>query len=624
MLYRAIQNNNLQALFCLLAFLVPSASSSPQIGYERNTMKILHPSEADDGLNRISQQEQERRVNEEETKCFDQLRAYVPKPNECPMTWDTVICWPPTHAGKVVKLPCPDYIDLFNLKSYAYKKCIGNGSTESNWSRTYYEDCQASNQKDPSLQWHVQTLMKIEIFGYVISLFFLSSAILVFRRRKFRCPRNDVHVNLFTAFIIRTLTVLLVAILRSQSHLFGLNNMSQKDEDAAKGAQTIYYPCRLIIVIFRYFLTVYHVAIFSEALYLTLLLVFPYYSERKGSKFCIMLAWLLPFVWMIPWIVSRFFFANKWCWHEKSLVNLIIDIPHTLLLIMNAFFAIVIFRVLFSKMTAKGISMEKVKKYRRLAKSILIIIPILGLHFILFEWLSYLRLFAGDEWVSVEITFNYFEAFCNSLQGPIVSFFCCFIQKEARVELCVIIVKFFEKLGCSFRCLPCANAEQELIYGAREERSRSQFSSIYSRKESSISKFNFQRRRRTSMAQESRSFFHRLCSCISSTHKNDFYQTSSSRRSNASAHDLRSRRSRTSFFSRASILERLFPSPKETGPLTSAIESNIDSGETQPISSTITADESRVIEVSESEESLYPNRDPYALVGQDQTVSSNV
>ncbi len=52
-----------------------------------------------------------------------------------------------------------------------------------------------------------------------------------------------------------------------------------------------FIPCRILISFFRYSGLVYHVAILSEAIYLMLLLKFPYYSESKGCKFCIIATW---------------------------------------------------------------------------------------------------------------------------------------------------------------------------------------------------------------------------------------------------------------------------------------------------------------------------------------------
>jgi hypothetical protein len=49
--------------------------------------------------------------------------------------------------------------------------------------------------------------------------------------------------------------------------------------------------CKIMMTLFRYSGSVYHMAIFSEAIYLVLLLKFPYYSELKGCKFCIFISW---------------------------------------------------------------------------------------------------------------------------------------------------------------------------------------------------------------------------------------------------------------------------------------------------------------------------------------------
>jgi hypothetical protein len=49
--------------------------------------------------------------------------------------------------------------------------------------------------------------------------------------------------------------------------------------------------CRIMVAVFRYSGSVYHMAIFSEGLFLVLLLKFPYYDEKKGSTLCILLSW---------------------------------------------------------------------------------------------------------------------------------------------------------------------------------------------------------------------------------------------------------------------------------------------------------------------------------------------
>ena len=106
-----------------------------------------------------------------------------------------------------------------------------------------------------------------------------------------RCPRNQVHVNLFCAFVARTVLVMLVDTVNKalQEH----TNANSGSSTAAKTPQTIKYLtiCRSIVTIFRYTGSVYHMAIFSEAIYLVLLLKFPYYNESKGANFCILISW---------------------------------------------------------------------------------------------------------------------------------------------------------------------------------------------------------------------------------------------------------------------------------------------------------------------------------------------
>ena len=46
-----------------------------------------------------------------------------------------------------------------------------------------------------------------------------------------------------------------------------------------------------MIAIFRYSGSVYYVGIFSEALYLVLLLKYPYYDEKKSLLVCLLVTW---------------------------------------------------------------------------------------------------------------------------------------------------------------------------------------------------------------------------------------------------------------------------------------------------------------------------------------------
>ena len=113
---------------------------------------------------------------------------------------------------------------------------------------------------------------------------------MIFIWRKLRCPRNLVHVNLFLTFCLRTILIMIVDILRVKTSLFKMASKSSSANIITDGDK-IYSVCRAVITLFRYSGSVFHTAITTEAIYLTLLLRFPYYSEKKGSRFSIITSW---------------------------------------------------------------------------------------------------------------------------------------------------------------------------------------------------------------------------------------------------------------------------------------------------------------------------------------------
>jgi hypothetical protein len=121
---------------------------------------------------------------------------------------------------------------------------------------------------------------------------------------------------------------------------------------------------------------------------------------------------------MVPWVAFTLSYNDVWCWHTESPWKLIIKIPHSLLLITNICFAISIIRILYLKtVSTNGIrSHENYASYRKFAKSILILIPVFGLHFIFFAWLPYAQFFNIKVSACFEIVIFYIETFFNAFQ----------------------------------------------------------------------------------------------------------------------------------------------------------------------------------------------------------------
>lgn len=439
------------------------------LGFLLRFILAYKPFELQSNINEIvniDKETQDLRLREEEEKCNVTIQESIQRNNmnstlTCPYRFDKIMCWPETTLSETKKnitvyLDCPNYINKFVKKNKLHKTCYFNyTSNEARWDKTKFEACFAPKNPDENfyieLSKHYEYMLILRIIGYVISILSLSVSILiVIGIKRLRFPRNYVHLNLFIAIILRLIfTIISTEVIDKYSKNRG---KIPKNDIYTDNALIL---CRLSVIIFRYTGSVYHVAIFSEALYLVLLLRYPFYCEKRGSKFCILMSWFLPFLWMTPWVFTRIYVKidseRVWCWQTDSILNLQLKIPHTILLLGNLVSAGYILCVLYSKLETK-VSREKVMKYRRLAKSVMILIPIFGLHFILFAWAPYIEMNRN-----LNLVFLYIESVLNSFQGLVVAIACCFIQRDARIETLIFICNWYKSTRCYqnpvFQCI---------------------------------------------------------------------------------------------------------------------------------------------------------------------------
>lgn len=389
----------------------------------------------------------------EREKCM-QLAEQTPNvTGRCPVFWDEIMCWPQTEANKTVSLLCPNYVDMFNIKNQATKHCglmsqpdhqAQPQVTNAFWSRTNFSSCLQDSVDEhlKVVEVHVEKIILIRVLGYCVSMLSLLTAILILFIPKLRCPRNYLHINLFVVIMVRIILVITVdKIMRNNfSQLLEMNELYGNLNIKAN------IQCKLMIAIFRYSGSVYYVGIFSEALYLVLLLKYPYYDEKKSLLVCLITTWFLPLLWIIPWICVKALKDNYWCWQTMSPYSLIIKVPHSMLLVANIGSTVYILKVLYSKIQSNTLSREKILKYRRLAKSLLILIPLFGLHFVIFAWLPYARVIKFNP--DLEITTAYAETVMKSFQGFVVSIACCFMNFDVRVELILFVCEQVKKMKC--------------------------------------------------------------------------------------------------------------------------------------------------------------------------------
>ena len=100
-----------------------------------------------------------------------------------------------------------------------------------------------------------------------------------------------------------------------------------------------------------------------------------------------------------------------------------------------------------------------------MAKSVLILIPVFGLHFVLFAWSPY-----AEMSITLTIVFNYIESVFNAFQGIVVAVACCFIQRDVRVEALIFLYKCFKSAACyrKFPYCKCFNPDPDYLTKLRQ------------------------------------------------------------------------------------------------------------------------------------------------------------
>lgn len=390
----------------------------------------------------------------------------------CPAIFDGITCWPPTTANTTAITSCTEHVIGFLKHKYAEKFCTENGTwytviqnetTSSIW--TNYSQCYSSENvtiEIPAVEINISTIQKyvpiiktISRTGYSISFITLVVAfIIMFCIKKLHCPRNKLHMHLFASFILRALT----SLIKDISFIAGLGlpwNLIREENDNYSLIDGINADCKLITSLWEYFITANYSWILMEGLYLHNLIFRAMFadSNRKITHY-IVLGWGLPMLVIIPWIVTRVLMEDTLCWtkHDTQLF-LIIRIPTVISVLVNLILFVRIAAVIFSKL--RNPLYEEAKRYRKWARSTLVLAPLFGIHYALFMGMS----FNKNE--VVELVWLFIDQTFASTQGFFVAILYCFLNSEVRSELKPHIYTFLTRCAnsdCLKYCFPCREA----------------------------------------------------------------------------------------------------------------------------------------------------------------------
>ncbi|TSN57713.1 Glucagon-like peptide 1 receptor [Bagarius yarrelli] len=209
--------------------------------------------------------------------------------------------------------------------------------------------------------------------GYSLSVASLTLALIILLIfRKLRCTRNYIHANLFVSFILRAVSILIRdGLLKKHTYNFYEGtNFSHPHSD-----QTL-FGCRLAQAVMQYCVGANYYWVLVEGLYLHNLLVFFVFSANNYYYVYFALGWVTPVLYVVPWIVLRHL-------HENT----------------------------------------------GLAKSTLILLPLLGIHMVVCTVIS------DEPTDDLRIIQLFSELLFSSFQGFLVAILYCFLNKEVQSEI---------------------------------------------------------------------------------------------------------------------------------------------------------------------------------------------
>ncbi|XP_043318250.1 growth hormone-releasing hormone receptor isoform X2 [Cervus canadensis] len=356
-------------------------------------------------------------LREDEQAC---LQAAEGMPNStlgCPRIWDGLLCWPTAGSGEWVSLPCPAFFSHFSSEPGAVKR----DCTIVGWSEPfppYPEACPVPLELLTEEKSYFSVVRIVYTMGHSISAAALLVAIIILVAfRRLHCPRNYIHTQLFITFILKAGAVFL-----KDATLFHHENTDHCS------FSTVTVLCKLSVATSHFATMTNFSWLLAEAVYLTCLLASTLPSTRRVFWWLVLAAWGLPLLFTGTWVGCKLAFEDVACWDldDSSPYWWIIKGPIVLSVGVNFGLFLNIIRILLRKLEPTQGSLHTQPQYWRLSKSTLLLIPLFGIHYVIFNFLP------DSAGLDIRLPL---ELGLGSFQGFIVAILYCFLNQEVRTEI---------------------------------------------------------------------------------------------------------------------------------------------------------------------------------------------
>ncbi|TKS74926.1 Vasoactive intestinal polypeptide receptor 1 [Collichthys lucidus] len=186
--------------------------------------------------------------------------------------------------------------------------------------------------------------------------------------------------------------------------------------------------CKAAVAFFQFSILANYFWLLVEGMYLQTLLALTFVFQKKYFWWYILIGWGLPTTIITVWILTRNFYDNNGCWDDTDVAFIwwIIKAPITASLLVNFIIFISVIRILVQKLRSPGVGGNDASHFKRLAKSTLLLIPLFGMHYMVFAFLP--------EHTGAEARI-FIELGLGSFQGFVVALLYCFLNGEVQAEL---------------------------------------------------------------------------------------------------------------------------------------------------------------------------------------------